>query len=192
MGHFQMRVEHAHRGLVTYGDNQDLRTRLEHDETRGVFKGDFDTMSEEYLEDSCQLLSIPSRGDRQSLINDIKRYNMYKRQKIDAPRGLVTYGDNQDLRTNGHGAGQDNKQEKVSTSLDTYNKTIKLLPAQRLTIKIRDEEFGDFGNGFGQSFSTGSTGNETNGGFVDRYNGMFGGGIYQDQAVDHSDGPCRI
>ena len=82
MGQLQMRIELARRGLVTHGNNQELRTRLENDETRGVFKENFRTMSDEYLRDGCRLLAIPSRGDRQSLINNIRRYNVYKRQKI--------------------------------------------------------------------------------------------------------------
>ncbi|CAF9923821.1 hypothetical protein IMSHALPRED_006026 [Imshaugia aleurites] len=83
MGQVDMRSDLERRGLVVYGNNQDLRTRLERDETRGVFKGDFDTMSCVYLRESCQLLSIPSTGDRQSLIDNLKKYNVYKRQKMD-------------------------------------------------------------------------------------------------------------
>lgn len=89
-----MRAELARRSLVNYGANKDLKARLDNDETKGVFKSDLQGMSEEYLRDGCRLLSIPSTGegckllsilspgDRQSLINNIGRYNAYKNQKI--------------------------------------------------------------------------------------------------------------
>lgn len=82
MGQIEMRAELARRGLVTYGNNDDLRTRLQDDEARGMFKEEFQTMSDQYLRDGCMLLSIPSRGSRQNLINNIRTYNAYKRQKI--------------------------------------------------------------------------------------------------------------
>ena len=77
-----MRAELARRGLVFYGDNQTLRVRLEKDETKGLFKGDLQGMSEDYLRDGCRLLSIPSTGGKGTLIDKIERYNDYKRQKI--------------------------------------------------------------------------------------------------------------
>ena len=77
-----MRAELARRGLVSYGANHDLRTRLQSDETRGVFKGDLTEMSEEYLREGCRLLSIPRTGDRHSLVENIEKYNQYKRQKV--------------------------------------------------------------------------------------------------------------
>ena len=82
MSQVEMRAELARRGLVNYGANHALRTRLQSDEARGVFKGNLVDMSDEYLREGCQILSIPRTGDRQSLINNIRRYNAYKRQKI--------------------------------------------------------------------------------------------------------------
>ena len=94
MGQVEMRAELARRGLVNYGNNHELRTRLEKDEEKGIFKGDFQTMSIQYLRDGCQLLSIPRTGDRQSLINNTRRYNAYKRRKIAnlEPEGEINAG----------------------------------------------------------------------------------------------------
>ncbi len=39
-------------------------------------------MSEVYLQDGCTYLSIPSRGDRQTLVRVIRKYNAYKRQHV--------------------------------------------------------------------------------------------------------------
>lgn len=78
----QMRAELARRDLITYGDSKDLKARLANDEARGIFEGNLATMSEQYLQDGCKLLCIPSTGGRQKLINNIRKYNAYKRQKI--------------------------------------------------------------------------------------------------------------
>ena len=82
MSQAEMRAELARRGLVSYGDNQALKSRLEKDEAHGLFKGDLQGMSEEYLREGCKLLSIPSTGDKGTLIDKIERYNEWKRQKL--------------------------------------------------------------------------------------------------------------
>ncbi len=77
-----MRVECSNRGLITYGDSNVLKTRLEKDEAHGLFRGNLATMSDEYLRDGCTCLSIPSRDDRQTLIRVVQKYNAYKRQHV--------------------------------------------------------------------------------------------------------------
>ena len=77
-----MQVECSDRGLITYGDSDDLRIRLKRDEAYGLFRGNLTTMSDEYLRNGCIYLSIPSRGNRQTLISAIQKYNRYKRQHM--------------------------------------------------------------------------------------------------------------
>ena len=64
MSQVEMRAELVRRGLVNYGANHDVRTRLQNDEARGVFKGNLADMSDEYLREGCKLRSIPSRSRR--------------------------------------------------------------------------------------------------------------------------------
>ena len=82
MKQVEMRVECSNRGLITYGDSNELKSRLERDDGHGLFRGNFATMSEVYLREGCTYLCIPSRGDRQTLIRAIRKYNTYKRQHI--------------------------------------------------------------------------------------------------------------
>ncbi len=83
MKQVEMRVECSNRGLITYGDSNVLKTRLEKDEARGLFRGNLQTMSDEYLQEGCRYLSIPSKGDRETLVRAIRKYNAYKRQHVD-------------------------------------------------------------------------------------------------------------
>ena len=53
------------------------------------FRANLAMMSEQHLREGCQILSIPSIGNRQKLIRKIRAYNRYKRAKRDdEERGL--------------------------------------------------------------------------------------------------------
>ena len=67
---------------MSHGDNATLRQRLERDDSRGEFRGDVATMSDQYLGDGCLLLSIDYRGPRDVLITRIQRYNARKRSEL--------------------------------------------------------------------------------------------------------------
>ena len=83
--HVEMRAELRRRGLVLHGRSKELKERLEKDDTRGIFEGNLASMSDTYLREGCRLLSIPSTRKRQELIEDIRKYNEYKRQRRDNP-----------------------------------------------------------------------------------------------------------
>ena len=79
----QMREEAAHRGLIVYGTSADLEDRLRKDSKRGVFQGNLHSMSENDLREVCRSRSIPSKGNREKLVENIEKYNEYKRRHGD-------------------------------------------------------------------------------------------------------------
>ena len=100
MKQVDMREEVKARGLITYGDSSMLERRLAEDDTRGVFRGVLTSMSEKHLRQLCISRSIPSVGKRQQLIDQIEKYNQYKRghrvgeaRKVSINDGLPTSDD---------------------------------------------------------------------------------------------------
>ena len=71
------------RGLDTHGTTQELEVRLARDDACGFFFGNLDAMNDEDLREGCQSLKIPSRCEREALIQRIRVYKYIKTERLE-------------------------------------------------------------------------------------------------------------
>ena len=75
----ELRAEVKARGLITNGDKAPLEERLALDDTYEVFRPNLTSMSEDHLRQLCIARRVPSVGKHATLVQNLERYNEYKR-----------------------------------------------------------------------------------------------------------------